>query len=95
MEFNIGDFIIMKRSAPYGFTQYKSTGTVVEVLGDHLEVEFDYLSGEGHIGEAIFTVEKIYCKHTKQITQQERICNKIKLMESRWLTFQKRKHSYV
>jgi len=92
MEFQVGDQIIMKRNAPYGFTQ----GVITEVYDTLVEVMFDYLSREGYTGtNPTFTVGKNHCKHTKPISQQERVCNKIKLMESRWEKFQERKHSYV
>jgi len=88
--FNVGDYIIIKRGAPYTFTTYKSTGVVTSVNGGVLSVEFDYISG-GYHGQNSFDVQPEHCKLVKTIPQQERICNKIKLMESRWTDFQARK----
>jgi len=92
MEFQVGDSIVMKRGAPYGYTQYKSTGVVVDVSHTYIKVLFDYMSGDTYVGtNPTFSVQKVHCKLVKQIPQQERICNKIKLMESRWADFQARK----
>jgi len=93
--FNVGDRIIMVENAPYGFTQHLSTGVVLSCGGLGVEVEFDYLSGEGHRVPAIFNVSAKHCKLLEEIPQEERILRKIKLMESRWISYQERKHSYV
>ena len=95
MEFNIGDYIIMKSGAPYGYTQASSTGVVEYVSDTHVRVRFDYMSGDTYIGDdPTFSIQKIHCELFKQIPQEEQILRKIKLMESRWVAFQARKQEW-
>lgn len=89
--FNVGDYIVMKRGAPYTYTKYKSTGVVVEVNEFDIKVEYDYLANPHFTGEYIFWVDPQYCKLTKQFSQQEKVCAKIKQMEARWIKFQSSK----
>ena len=96
MEFNIGDSIVIKENVPYVYTKYKSTGTVVEVGADSLYVRFNYFSGPSPLhGTVEYWINKDHCKPLEQIPQEEQILHKIKLIESRWISYQERKHSYV
>lgn len=94
--FNVGDYIIMKRGSPYGITKYKSTGVVIAVNDVEVLVEYDYVTGPPSLdGITSFWVEKTFCKVTKQLSPQEKVCAKIKQMEARWLKFQERKSCHV
>ena len=96
MDFQVGDRIIITGRVPYVFTKAKSTGVVTDVTEGQVFVDFDYLScAAPPSGRTEFWIDIQHCKPLAQIPQQERICNKIKLMESRWKKFQERKHSYV
>lgn len=91
MPFQIGDSIIMKENAPYAYTKYKSTGVVKAVNSTQVLVEFDFLTGEIPLTIGyVWWVLKEYCEVTKPLTQQERVCIKIKQMEARWLKFQQK-----
>lgn len=89
--FQVGDYIVMKRGAPYTYTKYKSTGVVVEVNEFDIMVEYDYLAYPNPSGEHTFRVDPHWCKLTKQLSRQEKVCAKIKQMEARWLKFQTKK----
>ena len=94
--FNVGDYIVMKRGAPYGITKYKSTGVILEVSDDQVFVDFDYITGGPYLSDdRTFWVDMAHCKVTKHISLQERVCIKIKQMEARWLKFQERKSCHV
>lgn len=100
MTFNVGDYIVMKqRGNHYAYTKYKSTGVVLEVEGDQVHVEFDHMTGDvpAYETENKFWVDAGFCKLAKKLTQQERVCAKIKQMEARWIKFQssKKDHYYV
>lgn len=89
--FQVGDYIVMRRGAPYTYTRYKSTGVVVEVNEFDIMVEYDYLAYPNPDGEHTFSVDPHWCKLTKQPSQQEKVCAKIKQMEKRWLKYQSSK----
>lgn len=91
MTFKVGDYVAMKYGAPYVYTQYKSTGTVIVVKDDRLVVEFDYMSGEESPNGNTFTVEVKHVKLIKRASPQELVCYKIKQMEERWRKFQSSK----
>lgn len=90
--FNVGDYIVIKRDAPYGISGYKSTGTILEVNDTEVLVEFDYITGTTYDDNRTFWIFKDYCKPAKQPSQQDKVCTKIRQMEARWLKYQKRKH---
>jgi len=95
MEFQVGDKIIIHGRVPYVFTKDKSTGVVTDVTEGQVLVDFDYLScAAPPSGRTEFWIDIQHCKPLAQIPQQERICNKIKLMESRWVAFQARKQEW-
>jgi len=89
---NIGDFIEIKRGAPYTITQYNSTGIVTAASKRQVLVEFDYITGPpSPDGDMTFWIDIAHCKLTKQLSQQDRVCAKIKQMETRWLAFQEKR----
>lgn len=87
----VGDYITIKKGAPYTYTTYRSTGVVVSVSGEDIKVEFDFIANPRLGLIPIFWVEARYCKLTKRLSPQEKVCAKIKQMESRWLRFQAQK----
>lgn len=99
MKFNVGDFVVMKKSAnrEYTYSKYKSTGIIesVDEAGRMVLIRFDEesLFDFRGAGETTWWIRVEHVKLTKQLTPQEKVLNKIKQMESRWKNFQQRKGS--
>lgn len=102
MDFSPGDVVVITENAPYLYSRPGSIGTIIGELSQY-RMSVQFVSGEhnpclNYIGTHAWPIEKRYLslkKHTPPLTIQDKICKKIKQLDTQYVNKQLQKGNKV